>query len=77
MPNGKMAANGNPMQAVAPLVVKQAGRVLKRSTTNAQGRFSLSLPPGTYVISAGCSQPATVVLRAAQTVTRDLACDVP
>ena len=77
MPNGKMAANGNPMQAVAPVVVKKAGLVLKRSTTTAQGRFSLSLPAGTYVISAGCSQPATVVLRAGENVTRDLACDVP
>jgi hypothetical protein len=75
--DGKMAMNGNPMQAVAPLVVKQAGRVFRRATTSAQGRFRLSLPAGTYVISAGCSQPATVVLRVGEIMTRDLACDVP
>ena len=77
LPNGKMAANGNPMQAVAPVVVKQAGRVLTRSSTTAQGHYRLSLPAGTYVISAGCSQPATVVLGAGETLTRDLQCDVP
>lgn len=77
LPNGKMAANGNPMQSVAPVVVKQAGRVFKRSSTTPQGRYSLSLPPGTYVISAGCSQPATVVLAVGETLTRDLRCDVP
>ena len=76
LPNGKMAANGNPMQAVAPVVVKQSGQVVKRSSTNSQGHYSLSLPAGTYVISAGCSQPATV-LGAGETVTRDLQCDVP
>jgi hypothetical protein len=34
------------------------------------------LPPGTYVIAAGCSQPATVVVGASD-ITRDLQCDVP
>jgi hypothetical protein len=77
LPNGKMAANGNPMAAVAPVVVKQDGRVVKRSSTNSEGRYSVDLPAGTYVISAGCSQPATVVLAAGERVARDLQCDVP
>ena len=75
-PDGTMAANGNPM-AMVPVVVKQAGRVIKRSSTNAHGQFSLALPAGTYVISAGCLQPATVVLVAGQHLARDLQCDVP
>ena len=76
-PDGQMALNGSPMAAVAPVVVKQSGRVTARSSTTSAGRFSVHLPAGTYVISAGCSEPATVVLAAGERLARDLRCDVP
>ena len=76
-PDGTMPLNGNPMATVAPVVVKQAGRVTERSSTDAGGHYTLHLPAGTYSIYAGCSQTVSVVLRAGQRLHRDLPCDVP
>jgi hypothetical protein len=74
--DGTMPLNGNAMMAVAPVVVTERGRITQRSSTDAEGHYRLELPAGTYAISAGCSQPISVVLRAGERLAHDLRCDV-
>jgi hypothetical protein len=74
MPNGKMAADGNPSSGV-PVTASHNGKTVASMVTGANGGYRFMLAPGSYVLT-GCSA-ATVVVEAGVVVHQDLRCDVP
>jgi hypothetical protein len=57
------------------------GNLIVSTTTDAQGRFVLSVPPGTYTVTGcdGALAPAndTVTVRANEATTHDVHCSFP
>jgi hypothetical protein len=74
MSNGQMAANGNPWSGLT-LTATQNGQVVASVVTGADGGYTFTLKPGTYVVK-GCAD-ATVVVAAGQAVHQDISCPVP
>jgi hypothetical protein len=74
MPDGHMAANGNPGQGITVTAVRQ-GKVVASTVTDADGAFHFSLPPGSYIIR-GCDD-VTITVAAGSITQKDLSCQVP
>jgi hypothetical protein len=74
MSNGQMAANGNPWSGLT-LTATQNGQVVASVVTGADGGYTFTLKPGTYVVK-GCAD-ATIVVAAGQAVHQDISCPVP
>jgi hypothetical protein len=74
MPNGQMAANGEPGSGITVTATRN-GKTIASMITGPAGSYSFGLPPGTYVVK-GCNE-ATVVVVAGRMVHQDLRCDVP
>ncbi len=58
--NGKQALNGEPGRNW-PVAVSSGGKVVATTRSDGSGRFTFSLPPGTY--SVGCAAPQMVTIR--------------
>jgi hypothetical protein len=71
---GVMALNGDPGQGIT-VTATQDGRTVAAMLTGADGRFTLAVPPGTYVLT-GCVE-ATVVVGPGPETTHDVECQVP
>ena len=74
LPNGQMAANGNPSSGVT-VTATSNGKTVASTVTGTDGSYRFTLPPGSYVVT-GCSN-ATVVASAGLVAHQDLRCDVP
>jgi hypothetical protein len=71
---GSMALNGDPGQGIA-VAATQDGRIVASMVTGADGRFTLTLAPGTYLLT-GCAE-TTVVVGPAPVTMHDVDCPVP
>jgi hypothetical protein len=74
MPDGHMAANGNPGQGITVTAVRQ-GKVVASMVTGVDGAFRFSLQPGSYLVR-GCDD-ITVTVAAGSVTRQDLSCQVP
>jgi len=74
MPDGHMAANGNPGQSITVTAVRQ-GKDVASMVTGADGKFHFVLLPGSYVIR-GCTD-VTITVAAGSRTQEDLSCPVP
>jgi hypothetical protein len=79
VPGGGGALNGDPYSD-GTVSLWSNGRQAASTTTDAQGRFTVTLAPGTYGIeSCGGAPPPveTVTVAGGQTTQHDISCQVP
>jgi hypothetical protein len=72
--NGQMAVDGSPGVGTT-LTATQNGRPVASVVTGADGSYSFTLAPGSYVVT-GCAY-VTVVVVARQIVHQDIGCPIP
>ena len=71
----RMALDGDPVPQQT-VTATRSGTVWATTVTDALGRYALHVPPGSYTLAGGCSNPVTVTATAGTTKT-DLFCSVP
>lgn len=70
-----MAMNGV-ATAGQTVTASRGGRSVATTTTDKNGRFSLALSPGDYIVTA-CAPGVNAAVRAEQTTSVELTCAVP
>jgi len=73
---GQMAADNNPGRGMTITATASDGRVA-RVTTGSDGRFTLRLSPGRYVIASRCGPGVSATVTAGESTVVALRCDVP
>lgn len=70
-----MALNGSP-SAGQTVTASRGGKIVATTTTDKNGRFSLTVRPGDYTVTA-CAPGVNTAVRTEQTTHVELTCAVP
>lgn len=72
----RMAVDGAP-EPNQPITARRTDGLVVNSASGRDGRYGIGLPPGRYVIRAGCSIAVTITVRSGELLTVPLRCDFP
>ena len=75
--DGQMALSNAPAAQQQVTVVAATGRRRYHGETQADGTFTLRLPPGRYTVSAECGGRRTATVTQGHTTNIDVSCAVP